>query len=378
MKYRQFGDLNWKASALGFGTMRLPLKDDNPDNIDEEKAINMIRYAIDQGVNYIDTAWPYHKEMGEIVVGKALKDGYRQKVKLATKLPSWLIEKEEDIDKYLNKQLEKLQTDHIDFYLLHTLNKKHWANLKSINTLSVLEKMRKQGKIDYIGFSFHDDLKLFKKIVNYYNWDFCQIQYNYIDIDFQAGVQGLKYAASEGLPVVIMEPLRGGTLANTPPSSIQKIFAEAPVKRSPVDWALQWLWNQPQVSVVLSGMSKLKEVKENIKSASKSGIDSLSEKELNIIDKAGKKYREISPIGCTGCGYCMPCPNNVHIPINFQMYNEAKIYNMYDKKQKEYNNRINEKQQAASCIECGKCEDKCPQNLEISKLMPKVAEYFAD
>ncbi len=378
MKYRQFGKLNWKVSALGFGAMRLPLaKKDNPANIDEEKTIEMIRYAIDHGVNYVDTAWPYHEKQSEIAVGKALQDGYREKVKLATKLPTWRIEKKDDVDKYLNKQLEKLQTDHIDCYLLHTLDKKKWPKLKEIGTLERLEKFREKGKINYIGFSFHDNLDVFKNIVDSYNWDFCQIQYNYIDTEFQAGKKGLKYAATRGLAVVIMEPLRGGLLANIPPSPIQKIFEQVPVKRTPAERALQWLWNQPEVSVVLSGMGRLHEVKENVESADNSGINSLDEKELALIEKAGEKFREISPVGCTGCGYCLPCPNNVNIPMNFQLYNEANIYDLYDEKLKTYNSWLLDNKRADSCIQCGECEEKCPQNIKISKLMPQVAEYFS-
>ncbi|ACL69507.1 aldo/keto reductase [Halothermothrix orenii] len=376
MKYRQFGKLNWKASALGFGAMRLPTVNNDSSKIDENKAIEMIRYAIDNGVNYIDTAWPYHKGNSEIVVGKALKNGYRDKVKLATKLPSWLIKKEEDMDFYLDKQLKKLQVDYIDFYLLHALNRKHWENYKKLNVFKWIEKVISLGKIKYIGFSFHDDYNLFKEIVDAYDWTFCQIQYNYLDTDFQAGKKGLKYASKKGLAIVIMEPLRGGQLAGKQPTPVHEIWNTSQIDRTPVDWALQWLWNQPEVSVVLSGMSTLEQVKENITSADKSGINALSKAELNTINQIKKAYEELSPIMCTGCNYCIPCPQNVNIPGNFSLYNNAHIYNDFENQKKVYN-KWDESAKAGNCVGCGQCEKACPQNLPIIKLLKKVDAYFS-
>ncbi|HCD09949.1 MAG TPA: aldo/keto reductase, partial [Thermoanaerobacter sp.] len=336
MQYRQFGKLNIAISALGFGLMRLPAIDNDNSKIDEAEAIRMIRYAIDNGVNYIDTAWPYHGGNSEIVAGKALKDGYREKTFLATKLPTWLINEKEDMDKYLNEQLKKLQTDYIDFYLLHALDKSKWENMKKVDALSWAEKKKQEGKIRYIGFSFHDEYPVFQEIVDYYDkWDFCQIQYNYMDIDVQAGENGLKHAASKGLGVVIMEPIRGGRLAN-PPKAVQDIWDTAKVKRTPAEWALQWLWNQPEVSVVLSGMSTFEQLKENIESAKRSGINTLTKEELEIVSKVRNKYKELSPIACTGCNYCMPCPNGVNIPRNFELYNEAHMYNIYEANRKAY------------------------------------------
>lgn len=363
MQYRQFGKLNVPVSALGFGLMRLPVIDNDNNKIDEAEAIKMIRYAIDNGVNYIDTAWPYHGGNSEIVAGKALKDGYREKTFLATKLPTWLINEKEDMDKYLNEQLKKLQTDHIDFYLLHALDKNKWENMKKVDALSWAEKKKQEGKIRYIGFSFHDEYPVFQEIVDYYDkWDFCQIQYNYMDIDVQAGEKGLKYAASKGLGVVIMEPIRGGRLAN-PPKAVQDIWDTAKVKRTPAEWALQWLWNQPEVSVVLSGMSTFEQLKENIESAKRSGINTLTKEELEIVSKVRNKYKELSPIACTGCNYCMPCPNGVNIPRNFELYNEAHMYNTYEANRRDYENLGDAK--ASSCIECGTCESVCPQHLTI-------------
>jgi hypothetical protein len=374
MQYRQFGKLNIAISALGFGLMRLPAIDNDNSKIDEAEAIRMIRYAIDNGVNYIDTAWPYHGGNSEIVAGKALKDGYREKTFLATKLPTWLINEKEDMDKYLNEQLKKLQTDYIDFYLLHALDKSKWENMKKVDALSWAEKKKQEGKIRHIGFSFHDEYPVFQEIVDYYDkWDFCQIQYNYMDIDVQAGEKGLKYAASKGLGVVIMEPIRGGRLAN-PPKAVQDIWDTAKVKRTPAEWALQWLWNQPEVSVVLSGMSTFEQLKENIESAKRSGINTLTKEELEIVNKVRNKYKELSPIACTGCNYCMPCPNGVNIPRNFGLYNEAHMYNTYEANRRDYENLGDAK--ASSCIECGTCESVCPQHLTIIDYLKEVADYF--
>ena len=377
MEYRKFGNIDWEVSALGFGAMRLPTDGDESSDIAEEEAIEMIRYAIDNGVNYVDTAWPYHGEESEKLVAKALKDGYREKTKVATKLPIWLVDDKEDLDKYLNKQLEKLEVDKIDFYLIHALSKDRWQKCKDLEIMDWLKKVQKEGKIGYKGFSFHDDYDLFENIIDYYeeDWDFCQIQYNYLDTEYQAGKKGLKYAADKGLAVVVMEPLRGGTLAKEPPKEIKEIWNKADKKRSAPDWALQWLWNQEEVSVVLSGMSTLKQVKENVVSASNSGINSLDKNEKDLIENAADKFREMQPVDCTGCGYCIPCPNDVHIPMNFSLYNEAHLYDDYEEKNNTYN-RLKAKMRAENCIACGECLDKCPQNLDIIDLLEDVADYF--
>lgn len=372
MQYRKFGKCDFEVSALGYGCMRFPILDGDESKINEEEAIKLVRYAIDNGVNYIDTAYPYHRKMSEPVVGKILKDGYREKVKLATKLPSWLIETYEDFDKYLNEQLERLQTDHIDCYLLHSLGKKSWTKIRDLGVIKFIEKALGDGRIKYIGFSFHDDLELFKEIVDFYDWDFCQIQYNFMDENYQAGTIGLEYAAAKGMAVIVMEPLRGGKLAKNPPEEIKDLWNTADVKRSPVDWALRWVWNHPGVTTVLSGMGKMDEVVENIKIAQDSYRNSLTEKETVLIDLVKEKYKSFSKVGCTACGYCMPCPAGVSIPDNFELYNDAFMYNSIPGSKMSYNKFMSEKARASACIECGACETQCPQSLPIRQYLKEV------
>lgn len=376
MQYRPFGKLDFQVSALGFGAMRLPSKSADYTDIDEAQALEMIHYAIDHGVNYLDTAYGYHGGKSEILVGKALKGGYRQKVKVATKLPVWLVDTVQDMDRYLDEQLRKLDTEHIDFYLFHDLNKDRWAKLERLEALNWAEKAIQKGKIGHIGFSFHDDRETFKKIIDAYPWTFCQIQYNYLDIDHQAGQFGLQYAAQKGIAVVIMEPLRGGRLAN-PPEEVQKIFDEAPVKRSPVAWALLWLWNQKEVAVVLSGMSNLQQVKENIEIASSSGVGLLSLEELKIIERAREAFERLPSINCNACKYCLPCPNGVNISRNFELYNDAFQKIAFEDARRKYL-ALPEEERASSCLGCGDCEDLCPQELPIPELLEKVARAFEE
>ena len=372
MKYRKFGGLDWDASVLGFGAMRLPVFDNDPARVDEPEAIKMIHHAIDHGVNYIDTAYTYHENQSEIVVGKALRNGYREKVKLATKLPSWLVESAADFDRFLDEQLQKLQTDQIDFYLLHALNSTYWPKLKDLGVLNWAEGAITDGRIQHLGFSFHDEFDVFKEIVDAYDhWTFCQIQYNYMDVDYQAGIKGLDYAANKGLAVVIMEPLRGGQLTNMVPPSVVELWQSAADHRTPADWALQWIWNHPQVSVVLSGMSTLQHVIENLAYADRSGPFLLSEDELNLVNKIREEYHRLVPIPCTNCKYCLPCPNSVEIAEIFEHYNNAKIYDSLRAPRFHYSN-LSSDNQADNCVECLECEEKCPQGIPIVEYLKKA------
>ncbi len=380
MQYRNFGKLDFKVSALGFGCMRFPTLDGKPTspNIDEAESTRMLHYAIDNGVNYVDTAYVYHDGQSEVFLGKALQGGYREKVKLATKLPLWSITCPEDFDKYLNEQLEKLQTDHIDFYLLHSLNQSRWRDtVLKHDLLARAAAALADGRIRHLGFSMHDDFACFEEIVNGSDlWSFCQIQYNYMDIENQAGTRGLKLAASKGLAVVIMEPLLGGRLAD-PPQDIRTAMENFPVQRSAAEWALQWLWDQPEVSVVLSGMSTMTQVEQNLRSADSSRIHAYGLAEQELIARTRDMYRARTVIPCTKCNYCMPCPNGVNIPGNFDLFNYSHLYGNVEDARFRYQIFLAEDSRAASCVVCGVCEELCPQKIPISEWMPKVSALLA-
>jgi len=369
MKYRNFGKSDLKMSALGFGAMRFPSEpEDNYDNPIESESIKLLHHAIDNGVNYIDTAYPYHNGKSEVIVGKALKNGYREKVKLATKLPCWLVEKVSDFDKYLNIQLERLQTDKIDYYLLHGVWKDRWKQVKDLKMLESAEKALKDGRIGQIGFSFHDNLDLFKEVIDFYdNWGMCQIQYNFLNENVQAGTKGLKYAGDKGIPVVVMEPLLGGSITN-PPQHINDMWKKAHMK--PSDLALRWLWDKPEVSLVLSGMRSMKDLEENLLSADNSGVGTLADGEYEFISKIANEYDKLANIPCTKCRYCLPCPQSIDIPRNFELYNESLFNKQLSKSL--YSYHMNASEMARSCINCKKCEEKCPQNIKISELMPMI------
>jgi len=378
MLYRTFGKTNEKVSILGFGCMRLPLlPGGDPAQIDEEQSTRLIRYAIDHGVNYIDTAYPYHGTgmhaggESEPFVAKVLKNGYREKVKLATKLPSWLIKTREDMDKYLNEQLKRLETDHIDFYLVHSLNITVWNTLTKIGINEFLDEAIKDGRIKYAGFSFHDKGSSFNQIVDDYDWSFCQIQYNYLDENFQAGKEGLEYAAQKGLGITIMEPLRGGKLASDLPEVAKNIFDQADRRRKPADWALRWVWNHPEVSVILSGMNTMDQVTENLYTAEEAQPDLLKEKDFEIIDHVKEILKKRIKVNCTACSYCMPCPKGVNIPMNFTLYNNYHIFG----KEEGYS-RLTTEQKASNCVECGQCEKHCPQGITIRQELKNVRAVF--
>ncbi len=380
MLYRKFGKTHERVSILGFGCMRLPiLPGGDPTKINEKLALELVHHAIDEGVNYIDTAYPYHGTgmdkagQGEPFVAKALKNGYREKVKIATKLPSWLIRTREDMDKYLNEQLERLETDYIDFYMVHALNRQLWSTLKEAGITEFLNEAINDGRINHAGFSFHDTLDLFKEVVDSYEWSFCQIQYNYLDETFQAGKEGLEYAAKKGLGVVIMEPLRGGKLAGKLPEAVRNVFNQGDVNRAPADWALRWVWNHPEVSVVLSGMNTMDQVTENLVTAHEAEVNSLTAKEVGIIDQAKVIFKGKIKVDCTACGYCMPCPEGINIPTCFTMYNN---HHMFGKE--EAYSRLAPQKNASNCVECGLCETHCPQGILIREELKNVKAIFSE
>ena len=378
MLYRKMPNVDQELSILGMGCMRLPLTDPNDTKtIDESAAMKMLRTAIDRGVNYVDTAYPYHGGESELFVGRALQDGYREKVALATKLPTWAIETREDMDRYLNEQLERLQTDHIDFYLIHALNRERWEKMQRLGMADFLEKALKDEKITYAGFSFHADRENFKEIVDGYDWSFCQIQYNYLDEDFQAGREGLEYAAKKGLGIVIMEPLKGGKITQDVPKTIMDIWDQSPVKRSPAEWALRWVWNHPEVAVVLSGMSTMQQVEENINAAAQENDDNwLNEQETALIARVSSEYKRRIKVDCTSCGYCMPCPSDVNIPDCFARYNTAFLFENIEETKKFYNAMVPENNRASQCVSCGACEEKCPQNIPVMEKLRDVVNLF--
>jgi predicted aldo/keto reductase-like oxidoreductase len=376
VQYLKFGTLDWKASVLGFGCMRFPNLDGqrNSPNVDEPEAIRMLRYAIDSGVNYLDTAYPYHEGKSELIVGRALQDGYREKVKLATKLPVWLVKSPADFDRLLNEQLGKLQTSHIDFYLFHALNQNNWREVViRHDLLARAAAALADGRIRHLGFSFHGDYAAFEEIVNGSDlWAFCQIQYSYMDTENQAGTPGLKLAASKGLAVVVMEPLLGGRLADPPPDVLE-LMHSYPVPRTPAEWALKWLWDQPEVSVVLSGMSTLNQVEENLCYASAFRIGSFSPSEHALIAAVRERYSARTVIPCTRCGYCMPCPNGIDIPTNFELFNYAYAFNDLVSSRFRFKAFLTDAKRAGSCIDCGSCEPLCPQKIDIPQWMGKVS-----
>ena len=375
MLYRKMRSTGDELSILGFGCMRLPQK---AGRIDEERATTQLRAAIDRGVNYIDTAVPYHMGTSEPFLGRVLSSpGYRERVKLATKLPPWQTETREDMDRILGEQLRRLQTDCIDYYLIHSLSGSNWAKLRDLDVLGFLEEARADGRIVNAGFSFHGALPDFKEIVDAWEWQFCQIQYNYLDERLQAGTEGLEYAASRGLGVVIMEGLRGGLLGRSAPPEVQAILDEAEVKRSPAEWAFRWIWNRPEVHVVLSGMNEEAHIDENLRVADEALPESLTNRELELVGRAAAAHRSLMKVDCTGCRYCLPCPSGVAIPECLRFYN-AKLA-LRDRKAAMFyavfvgGSTPEGSGLASRCTGCGTCLEKCPQRLQIPDLMRDVA-----
>lgn len=363
MQYRQdkYGN---ELSVLGFGCMRFQRK---MGGIDYEKAERQIMLAIENGVNYFDTAYIYPGS--EALLGEVLeRNNARDKVYIATKLPHYLIKSRKEMDKLFAEELRRLRTDHVDYYLMHMLtDAPTWERMKALGVDEWLQEKKQSGAIRQVGFSYHGNSEMFCRLVDAYDWDFCQIQYNYMDEHTQAGRKGLQHAASKGIPVIIMEPLRGGKLVNMLPEEAKKIMAEHPVKHTPAQWAFRWLWNQPEVTVVLSGMNTEDMVLDNVRTASSVKVGEMGKPEEAMLQKVVKAINAKMKVGCTGCGYCMPCPKGVDIPGTFAAYNrvfsESKIqglreYFMCTAFRKNVTG-------ASNCIGCGKCEKHCPQGLPI-------------
>lgn len=380
MEYRKIKKNGQKISAISFGAMRLPLLVPNEySSIDYSESEKMLNYAIYHGVNYFDTGYFYHNGESERFIGNFIKnsDNLRKKILIATKLPSWLITNRNDMDLYLNEQLEKLHIDYIDYYYLHGLNQKLWRKLKNLNVFSFIESAISDNKIKYCGFSFHDNFDLFKEIVDYYDWTCCQIQYNFLDEKNQAGQEGLHYASDHDLGVMIMEPLRGGKLVSNVPSDIQSIYNGSLLNWSPAEWGLKWVLNHPEVTTVLSGMSSLSQVSENIHVANSAFPNCLKKSEISIIDKVKILYEKRMKIMCTNCRYCLPCPNGVNIPECFNSYNYSFMFNDKKKGRRLYKYLEGYESGADNCCSCKLCESKCPQNIHIVDLLSDIKKYYA-
>ena len=364
MKYRSMGKLGIQASAFGLGCMRFNGTASGDSVIDEQKAISLIRRAIDGGVTYIDTAYVYLNRTSEIVLGKALQDGYRDKVTIATKMPAEAVKDRASMEALLAEELGKLQTDHIDFYLMHGINREKWEYFKSIGAPAFFDDMKKEGKIRYKCFSFHGPYDQFEYILNDWDWDMVQIQYNYMDINNQAGTKGLELAGSKGIPVVIMEGLLGGRLANAP-DNVQALYDSFPVKRSAVEWAFRWLCNHPEVAVVLSGCNEAEQIDENLRIFDTVEPGIMSGEELQLMENVRAAYISRTKIGCTGCRYCMPCPNGVNIPGVFSVWNNVSLYGVDPKADWQFRMIKDKGNGADNCVSCAACEAACPQHLNI-------------
>ena len=375
MHYRDFGKTGFKVSGLGFGCMRLPTKD---GQIDFPEATRIVRHAIDEGVNYLDTAYGYHDQQSEVFVGKVIQEGYREKVAIATKMPVWEVNAEADFDRLFGEQRRKLQVETIDFYMLHALNQGAWLKMRDLGVIPWLSRAKAAGKIGQFGFSFHDQVSAFKQIVDEFEGAaFAQIQYNLLNEDVQAGTDGLKYAAGKGLAVIVMEPLLGGTLC-APPPAVQALYDASGLGLTSAELSLRWLWNKPEVSLVLSGMSAFQQVQENIASTRRAGVGCMGEAEVKLATAVQEKYKGLTAIPCTACGYCQPCPVGVKISEVFSMLNDIEVYGetRVASSKRRYA-RLEAQQRADTCISCRICEEKCPQGIPISKWMPKVHAALA-
>lgn len=375
MQYRELIKGSKSVSVLGYGCLRFPMKN---GKIEVERTKEQMALAFENGVNYFDTAYIYHKGKSEVILGDFIKEqGIRDKVLIADKLPAFLVNKSEQIDHYFNKQLERLSTTYIDYYLMHMLDSLHsWEKLKKLGILEFIEAKKSKGQIRHIGFSFHGKPEDFIEILEDYPWEFCQIQYNYLDEYNQAGIQGLKRAHELGIGLVVMEPLRGGNLAAKAPKAVLEAFLKYPIKRSPAHWALKWIWNQEEVGCVLSGMNVEAHILENCKVASETTPNSMSTQELELIEKVKGIYDTLMKVPCTGCNYCMPCPYGVDIPNTFSDYNDHFFFGNRKAKMNyigRVTGMVSGVQAGANlCVDCGLCEKHCPQNIAIRQELKKA------
>lgn len=367
MEKRKLENLGIETSLLGFGCMRFPVTADG--KIDRAEAERMMDKAIEAGVNYIDTAYPYHDGESEIVVGNVLKKYPRDSFYLATKLPVWFVKSVEDVDRLLNEQLEKLQTEYIDFYLMHAMNKERWDEMLAIGCVERLEQLKAEGKIKYLGFSFHDSYEAFEEMIEYRDWDFAQIQLNYMDAEEQAGVKGYELAAKKGIPLVIMEPIKGGSLAAFAPEIMEK-FAALDPEASPASYALRWVGTFPNVKVILSGMTTMEQVEDNLKTFA--NFNPLTQQEQDVIAEVKSILNSRVRNGCTGCRYCMPCPAGVDIPGAFAAWNTYFAYQNFNVVRWNWEEGLGDAHQPKNCIECGQCEAACPQKISIREDLKQV------
>jgi len=408
VEYRRFGKVDFEPSALGFGAMRLPrlpgapaaagATPGGPGAVDHDAATAMLRYAVEHGVNYVDTAYDYHDGESEAWLGGALREAaralhgdgeaawvaFRHRVKVATKLPAWKCHERADFERIFGEQLERLRLPAVDLYLLHSLNAGSWAEVHDLGVLEWAKKARARGRFTWFGFSFHDSLATFKEIVDATKlWDFCQIQYNYMDEEHQAGSEGLRYAARKGLGVVVMEPVRGGHLAGTPPETVAALWRRAEAEgfdgapRMPAEWALQWVWDHAEVGPVLSGMSTMEQVVENVASAGRSAAGRLTAAERALIGEVRDAYRALSPIACTACDYCQPCREGVRIPRILAIYNDARMYGN-EASARLYYSWIAEENRADRCTHCGECEARCPQELPVMEWLEVCQRFLCE
>lgn len=366
MEKRKMEKLGIETSLLGYGCMRFPTTPDG--EIDEEKAEKLLDTAIAAGINYIDTAYPYHGGKSEPFVGKVAKKYDRSSLYLATKLPVWKCETPEDVEAVFNEQLEHLQSDYVDFYLIHSLDRAKWEKVLKLDVIKYLEKQKEAGRIRYLGFSFHDSYDVFEEIINYRDWDFCQIQLNYMDTDIQAGMKGYRLTEEKQIPLVIMEPVKGGRLANFGEDITDKFHAVNP-DASIASYALRWVASLPNVKVVLSGMTTMDQLEDNLKTFE--NFKPLSEAEQAVVKDVVDTLNSRVQNGCTGCAYCMPCPAGVDIPRCFSMWNTYHTYQNYNIVKRSWEN-MEEGKKPKNCVECGMCERACPQGLSIRQDLKKV------